>query len=231
MISAKLGVRVPSAHLHGFSQWPVWNRASRTVERDQTVAPRSLLVDKAVRTVFMLYEQFGIAAGVAHPVLGQEVRVRPLTPPRTCPSHVGGSKPLANFPGAHGTADIVDEAPSCWSLGRHQFNAPFSAFRALNDTPHDGPMAMRSPVRGLRPSRAGRSVRANLPKPATATSSPRASASASRCEDGPDRRFGPLLRNPRLVGNTLDDLPPLHSLNSPVSRAVAGAARAPPPNP
>ena len=147
-VSRQHGVHVPDVPLRQwpreFAQRPIRNRASRNVERDPTLGRRRLLVGKAVRPVLMLYEQFGIAAGVAHPVLGQEVRVRPLTPPGIRPSHVGGSKPLAQFPGAHGTADFVDEAPSRWRLARHQFSASFSAFPALNDTPDDGPMAMRS---------------------------------------------------------------------------------------
>lgn len=84
-----------------------WN-----VEWDSTFVASCLLVGNAVRAVFMPYEQFGIATGIAHPMLRQEARLSPLTPPGTRPSHIGGSKPLAQFPCTHGTADIIDEAPS-----------------------------------------------------------------------------------------------------------------------
>ena len=43
--------------------------------------------------------------------------------------------------------------------GRRQFSASLSALPALSDTPDDGPMAMRSPVRGLRPSRSVKACR------------------------------------------------------------------------
>lgn len=44
---------------------------------------------------------------------------------------------------------------------------------------------MRSPVREFLPSRTGRSFLANLPKPATMTSSPRANASAMEANMAP----------------------------------------------
>ena len=47
----------------------------------------------------------------------------------------------------------------------------------MKDTEFDAPMAMRSPVRGFRPSRAGRLFLVNVPKPMMATVSPRSSAS------------------------------------------------------
>ena len=53
---------------------------------------------------------------------------------------------------------------------RGQLSEASSGSPALNDTPADGPMAMLSPVRGLLPSRAGRSFLENLPKPAAPTS-------------------------------------------------------------
>ena len=71
-----------------------------------------------------------------------------------------------------------------------QFSASLSALPALTDTPDDGPMAVRSSVRGFLPSRAGREVLANLPKPAMVTSSPRASASAMDANTPPTAASG-----------------------------------------
>ena len=75
-------------------------------------------------------------------------------------------------------------------------------------------MAMRSPVRGFAPSRAGRSVRTNLPNFATVTSSRRASASAMGLEHSSDRALRRLLPSARLAGNQFDGLPPVHSFAS-----------------
>jgi len=61
---------------------------------------------------------------------------------------------------------------------RRQFSASFNGLPALNETPADEAMAMRSPVRGFLPSRAGLSFMEYLPNPTMETLSPRASASA-----------------------------------------------------
>ena len=99
----------------------------------------------------------------------------------------------------------------------YRFTASFSVLPALKDTPADGPMAMRSPVRGFRPSRAGRSFRANLPKPVTVTSSLRASASAMDANTAPTAPayfFGDALSRPPpdglpvVEGQPAEPLPP-----------------------
>lgn len=60
----------------------------------------------------------------------------------------------------------------------YSLTASRSAFAGLNEGAVEAAMAMLSPVRGLRPVRAGRDRVEKAPKPAIVTVSPPASASA-----------------------------------------------------
>ena len=84
---------------------------------------------------------------------------------------------------------------------------------------------MRSPVRGFLPSRAGRSFLANLPKPATATSSPLASASAMEANTAPTAASAACLADPGLARDALHDVPLVHGFPFPIMEPTA--ARAP----
>ena len=88
-------------------------------------------------------------------------------------------------------------------------------------------MAMRSPVRGFLPSRAGRSFLVNLPKPTMETSSSRASASAMASNTPPTAAWGRLFRDTRLASHALDDLCLLHSRALLFLRMNSGMAREP----
>lgn len=59
-----------------------------------------------------------------------------------------------------------------------RYRRSFSPFAAANDTFRDALMVMASPVAGFRPSRSGRLLTVNLPKPGIATSSPFAAEAA-----------------------------------------------------
>ena len=80
--------------------------------------------------------------------------------------------PISRDLGAYARAHLRGELS-----GSSQLRASVSAFPDSNDTPDDGPMVMRSPMRGLVAYHASRPVRANLAKPATTTRSPCASDS------------------------------------------------------
>ena len=111
--------------------------------------------------------------------------------------------------------------------GPGQLSASFSAFPALNDTP-DGP-ADGDALAGARVAALARRP-LGPHEPAEARDGDILSARqrlGDRREHGPDRGFGLLLRNTRLGGDALDDIPLLYSLDSPVSHAVAGATRDP----
>ena len=119
-----------------------------------------------------------------------------------------------------------------------QFTASLSALAALNDTPDDGPMAMHSPVRGFRPSRAGRSVRANLPKPPAVTSSPRARASVMDPNTAPTAASAacfacPLRRGRarRYPASSFPRLPAFADRGERGSRSERQRSRTPPPIP
>ena len=58
----------------------------------------------------MLFEVCGTAAWISGAMLGEEVLVRSIGPPRASPFHVGGTEPLRQLILTPGVTDVVNKS-------------------------------------------------------------------------------------------------------------------------